>query len=164
MLLDEIVKRRSVRSFKKDPVTDKQIREIIKAGEFAPSAKGNHGLEYLVIHNQEIKNQLSEVLNQPFIKEAPVLIIPILKTELSVAPIQDISVATENMFLQAASMGLGTVWKNINKDQIEGVKEILKLGAEYTMINLIPVGYPAIQPSPHEDKDFKEEKIRWDKN
>jgi nitroreductase len=159
MIIDTIVKRRSVRSFKKDKVTDEQIREMIIAGEMAPSAKGNHGIEYIVIHDQKVKNQLSESLGQPFIKEAPVLIIPFLKTELSIAPIQDISVATENIFLQAVSMGLGTVWKNVNIDQVESVKKILKLGKEYTIINLIPVGYSVQEPQPHNLKNFQEKKF-----
>jgi len=163
MILPAIVNRRSVRSFKKDPVTDEQVKEIIKAGQFAPSAKDNHALEFLVIREQKIKNKLYEVLHQPFIKIAPVLIVPILETEKSVEPVADISVATENMFLQATHLGLGTVWKNIHSDQMERVKEILNIGKNYSVINIIPVGYPRIQPPPHTEKDFDKQKIIWEK-
>lgn len=162
MIIDAIRKRRSVRSFKKDEVTDEQIREIIMTGEMAPSAKGNHGIEYLVIRNRNTKNKIYEIMHQPFLKEVPVLIIPIVKTEITVAPIQDISVATENMFLQATSMGLGTVWKNIHEDQVEPVKKILNIPENYTVINIIPVGFPDHQPPPHKDEDFNGKKIHWE--
>ncbi len=163
MIIDAILKRRSVRSFRKDPVTDEQAKEIIKAGEFAPSAKGNHGIEYLVVRDKKMKRELRNILNQPFLEAAPVLIIPVLKTELSVAPVQDISVATQNMFLQATSMGLGTVWKNIHADQMEPVKKLLNIPEDFSIINIIPVGYPDHQPPPHKDKDFNEKKIHWEK-
>jgi nitroreductase len=161
MIIPAILKRRSVRSFKSDLVTDEQIEEIIKAGEFAPSAKGNHGIKYLVIKNQSTKNKLAEILFQPFVKEAPVLIIPYLENGRSVLPIQDLSVATENMMLQAVNMGLGTVWKNIGDDLQDNVKKILNLDHNIIIINLIPVGFSKEVPNAYQESDFQKEKIIW---
>jgi nitroreductase len=73
--------------------------------------------------------------------------------------IQDISVATENMFLQAAALGLGTVWKNLRSEHIEPVKKALGLAENHVVINIIPVGYPKTKPAPHTDKEFDTNKI-----
>lgn len=116
MMLKAIKDRRSVREYKSNPVSDEDILEIIKAGQFAPSAKNNRAIEFIVVKSQITKNKLCEIMGQEFIKKAPVLIIPLANPKKSAAPIQDLSVASENIFLQAASTSLGTVWKNVWPD------------------------------------------------
>ena len=46
MILKEILFRRAVREYKPDPVSEESIAEIIKAGQFAPSAHGSRAVHY----------------------------------------------------------------------------------------------------------------------
>ncbi len=163
MIIKEILNRRSVREYKPEAIPREYIVEIIKAGQFAPTASNNRAVEFIVIKNQKTKDDIFEIVGQEFIKEAPVLIVPTIDTEKSVLPVQDLSVASENMFLQAAALKLGTVWKNIRPEWTEKIKKLLKIPEQYTIINIIPVGYPKETPEPHRDRDFVDKKIHKEK-
>lgn len=159
MIIKEILNRRAVREYQSKEISQKDIIEIIKAGQFAPTAHNNRTVEFIVIKNQETKDKICEIVVQEFVKNAAVLIVPIIDATKSVLPVQDLSVASENMFLQATALGLGTVWKNLSPEVAEKIKELLLIPEQFKIINIIPVGYPKNKPTPHADKDFDEKKI-----
>lgn len=162
MIIKEILNRRTVREYKADDVPEDKIIEIIKAGQFAPTAHGSKAVEFIIVRNQEIKDSIFNIVGQDFVKEVPVLIIPIADKGKSILPIQDISVASENMFIQAQALGLGTVWKNLEHDWQEALKKLLNIPANYAVINIIPVGYPKEKMGSHSDVEFFEDKIHKD--
>lgn len=163
MINKEIKNRRSVREYKTRAVFEKYIVEIIKAGQFAPTAKHNQAVEFIVVKKQETKDKIFEIVGQEFVKEAKVLIVPLTDTAKTDFSIQDLSVATENMFLQATALGLGTVWKNLRSEWVEEIKNLLGIPKQFMVINIIPVGYPKTKPEPHSDKDFDSKKIHKEK-
>jgi nitroreductase len=113
----------------------------------------------VVIRNQETKDKIFEIVGQEYVKQAAALIIPANDSEKSMLPDRDIAVASENMFLQATALGLGTVWKHLTPEWTEKIKSLLKIPEKFAIINVIPVGYPKTQPEPHTDQDFSPEKI-----
>lgn len=134
MIIKEILNRRSAREYKPKAVSQEYIIEIIKAGQFAPTASNNRAVEFIVIEKQETKNNIFEIIGQEFVKEAPVLIVPVSNTAETNCPIQDLSVASENMFLQATALGLGTVWKNLQPEGSEKIKKILGIPEQYMVM------------------------------
>lgn len=162
MIIESIRKRRSFRTYKSDTVSDELINEVIEAGQFAPSAFGRGAIEFVVLKNQEIKNEIFTVVDQEYIKEAPVLIIPVA-TDQAALPVQDLSVASAQMFLQASALGLGSVWKNIIPAWEEKLKEILGVPKEFRIINIVPLGFPNEEKPEHGDEQFKLEKIHQEK-
>jgi len=163
MVLKEILNRRSVREYKPDEVPDEFIMEIIKAAQFAPTGRSAHAIEFLVIKEQKTKDEIFKIAGQEFLKQAPVLLIMLCDTDKTDLAIQDLSVATENVFLQATALGLGTVWKNLNPDWEEGIKKLLNIQRNYKAINIIPIGFPKIISAPHNDDEFSENKIHMEK-
>jgi nitroreductase len=163
MIIKEIINRRSVRDYKPDEVNEEDIVEIIKAGQFAPTAKHNQTVEFIIVKNQETKEKIFGIVGQEYVKEAPVLIIPVIDTTKSVLPIQDLSVASENMFLQATALDLGSVWKNLDPAWQEKIKKLLGLPENFMAINIIPVGHPRNKTKPHDEKDFSAKKIHREK-
>jgi len=163
MLIEAIRKRRSVREYKPDEVSDENIREIIKAGQFAPTGHGNKSVEFIVIRNQGMKEKIFDIVGQEYVKEAPILIAPFVDGEKSKLPVQDLSVATGYMFLQAAELGLGTVWKNLQPEWEEKVKTLLGVPQNFRMINIIPVGYSAEDLAEHGEEEFSGKKIHEEK-
>ena len=160
MIIKEIKNRRSVRSYKPDPIPRKEILEVIKAAQFAPTGMNTKAWEFYIINNKEIKEKISTLLGQPFLKEAPVLIIPVIDPKKSITPTQDLSLAAQNIFLQATSFGLGTVWKNIRyESDVETIRELLSIPEHFMIINAIPIGYPKTKSKPHTDSDFDPKKI-----
>jgi len=163
MVLKAIANRRSVRDYKKDDVSDDLVFEIIKAGQFAPSAMHNRAWEFIVIRDSKTKRTLYELLGQEFLTEAPVLIVTVTDTAQTELPFQDIAVVSENMMIQATELGLGTVWKNVSEEYIDDVKKLLEIPKNFTCINIIPVGYPATKKVPYTDKDFDKNKIHLER-
>ncbi len=166
MIIKEILNRRSVREYASESIDDECLIEIIKAGQFAPSAKGIHAVEFIIVKDRQVKSDISEIVGQEFVKEAPVLIVPVCDTAKTAFSVQDLSIASENMFLQAVALGLGTVWKNVRPEWSGGVKKVLGVPEQYAVINIIPVGFPKNKPEPHSDKGFDKKKIyaeKWGK-
>ena len=60
MLLKEIKSRRSVRKYQNRPVTEEQIREILEAGFWAPTARNKQEWRFVVVLNREKLNELAE--------------------------------------------------------------------------------------------------------
>jgi len=55
-----IYRRRSVRVYKKKPVSRELIHRVLEAGRFAPSAGNCQGWKFVVVTNQKLLNDLSE--------------------------------------------------------------------------------------------------------
>jgi len=159
MIIKEILNRRSTKAYNPKAVSGEHIVEIIKAGQFAPTASNNRAVEFIVIKKQETRNNIFEIVGQEFVKEAPVLIIPVSDSTKTNCPIKDLSVASENMFLQATALGLGSVWKNLKSQTIEKIKKMLGIPEQQIIINIIPVGYAKEKLEPYADKDFSDKKI-----
>ncbi|MFH0897750.1 MAG: nitroreductase family protein [Candidatus Bathyarchaeota archaeon] len=165
MVIKEIAERRSVRDFKTDMVSEENIIEIVKAAQFAPTSTNNKSVEFVIVKNQEMKSKICDaaIPKQQFVNEAPVLIIPAIDTKKSVLPFQDLSIASENIFIQASEFGLGSVWKNLTLDQADRIKRMLNIPESYLMINIIPIGYPKNKTEPHDEADFSKNKIHYEK-
>ncbi len=163
MIISSIIRRRSFRTYKDSPVSNEAIDEVIKAAQFAPTAHGKRAIEFVVIRDQKIKDAIFAVVDQVYIKEAPVLIVPVASDQATL-PVQDLSIASAHIFLQATELGLGSVWKNLTPVWEEKVKEVLGVPQNFRMIDIIPLGFPAEEKPEHSDEEFKIEKIhqeRW---
>jgi nitroreductase len=161
MTLKAILNRRSIRDFMPDNVSDDKILEIIKAGQFAPSAMGNRAVKYLVITKKETKKALYEIVGQNFVKEAPVLILPYLDKGASPEPLADLSVCSATMMIEAVNQGLGSVWKNIHQNFSTNVAKILDLSADAYFTHLLAIGKPKNTPILHGESEIKLDIIRF---
>jgi nitroreductase len=59
-VFENIYLRRSVRNYKQSDVPDDIIRELIKAGTYAPTAGNRQPWRFVVIKNREMITRLSE--------------------------------------------------------------------------------------------------------
>ncbi|MFR7755703.1 MAG: nitroreductase family protein, partial [Bacteroidales bacterium] len=75
----------------------------------------------------------------------------------------DMSACTENILLEAQTLGLGAVWLGIypEQDRIEAVAKVI--GAEDGCIPfaLITVGHPKEMLEPRSSKRFDMSRVRW---
>ncbi|MFA6553044.1 MAG: nitroreductase family protein [Patescibacteria group bacterium] len=165
MIIQAIQKRRSIRQFKQSPIPTDIIQEVLKAAQFAPASRGNKAMHYIIVTDQETKKLIYQatVNKQGFILEAPTLIIPTTDPEQTKQPVQDLSLASENILLQATELGLGSVWKNFRLAVADEVKKITGIPSEYVVINAIAVGFPAESIEPHADTDFEQSRIHQEK-
>ena len=148
--MNEIFHRVSVRKFKPKPVEQEKTLQILRAAMQAPSTGDQRPWEFYVVTNKDIIRQLSK--SSPYAgcaAGAPVVIVPCYHEECMFADYTqiDLSIATENMWLEASELGLGGVWLGIapEEDRMTAVKEILNLPDGLAAFALFPVGYPAEQ-------------------
>jgi nitroreductase len=162
-MIRAIINRRSVRKYLTKDIPDKYITELVKAAEFAPNSHHNRSWQFIVIRDSAVKKDLYGIAGSLYLKKAPVLIIPLIDVNKSGKPIQDLSVASQNILLQAVELGLGAVWKNIKEEKRLQINKLLGIPDNFLLINVIPIGYPAILKRPHDDTDFDINKIHQEK-
>ncbi|MDP2646624.1 MAG: nitroreductase family protein [Desulfobacterales bacterium] len=56
--------RRSVRSFKTDPVPDDDVKKIIDAARFAPSGANSQPWEFILVKDQAVRHQIVEMVKE----------------------------------------------------------------------------------------------------
>lgn len=147
-----ILERRSVRSFKDDPVPRATVGRLIDAARWAPTAGNLQPWQFYVVYDDKKKREIARAaLDQKFVNEAPVVIVVCTQPELSAATyrergrnlyaIQDSAAAAQNIMLAACGYGLGTCWVGAFDETL--VIDALDLPRGVLPVVIIPVGYPA---------------------
>lgn len=153
--LKNIKERRSVRSFKPDPVPEDLLNQVIEAGLYAPSGKNHQSAVIVAITDPELIARLSEANRKiwgkpegvdPFFG-APAVLIVLDKADWR-NRVYDGSLVMGNLMLAAHSLGLGSCWVHRAKEEFElpEFKELLKslgLEGEYEGIGHCVLGWPA---------------------
>ncbi len=156
-VFEVIRKRRSIRKFRSDPIPKEDLRKILEAAIWAPSAGNLQPWEFIIVDSLEKRKELARAaLNQDFIAEAPIAIVVcanVMRTAsvygergANLYCIQDTAAAIQNMLLAACALGYGTCWVGAFRD--EEVKKVLNIPPEVRPVAIIPIGKPAESPSP----------------
>ena len=161
-LKEVLLKRRSVRKFTEESISDEMIEELLRAAMSGPSACNKKPWDFYVITNPQKLEELK--VSSMFTKMSSPLAVVVcgdlsraLPLKMAEYWIQDCSAATENILLRATDLGLGAVWCGIypQKKAIEKVQKILEIPKTQIPLNLIFIGHPAEEP---EARDQYEEK------
>ena len=154
--------RRSVRNFQDKEVAREIIEDIVDAARLAPSAVNIQPWEFIIITDTAMKKKIADITDYgKFIAEAPVCIVVCCKSTKYY--LEDGSAATQNVLLAAKAYGLGSCWvAGDKKAYAETVKGILGIPKDYKLISLIPMGYPASEPSIPRKRPLKEV-IHWER-
>lgn len=162
-LSEAIQKRRSVRSFRGEPVQEELLMQLIQAAALAPSASNLQAWQFLLLTDSDLVKKVD--LFSPGLLGSPPVIIAVC-SDMNYALehgspnsevygcIMDASMAAENIMLKAQDIGLGTcAIKSYNTD---AVKKLLNLPGHYRMELLIAVGYPEGNPRPRRLRPINE--------
>jgi nitroreductase len=171
-IMEIIKKRRSIRAYKAQPLSEDVIHSILDAARYAPSARNLQQLEYKVITNMDLIKKLSDGIaaalkrdsasfparpNMPvrpnFFYNAPLLIIIIGPKENQWIA-SDAALAVQNIMLYATSIGLGTCFigmaRYIEKDK-QLVKE-LHISEDSRIAAAVICGYADENPAEKQKK------------
>ena len=159
-VIQNILQRKSVRSYDARAVEDGKIEALLEAGMAAPSGKNAQPWDFVVITRREILDEMAERLPYAkMLREAPVAIAVCADRTKSPYWYVDCAAATQNILLAAEALGLGAVWTATYpyRDRMDVVKELCGLPGSCDSLCVIPVGYPARETKPR-DK-YHSEKI-----
>ena len=157
-MLNQILKRRSIRSFLEKDVEQDKLNEIVNAGLYAATAHGEQTGIIIVVKNKEIREKIRALnakvggfdeTSDPFYG-APIIMIVLVKKGPNAK--YDGSTMLENMMIEAVNQKLGTCWIHRAREEMESgeLQKIIKLDSinldEYEGIGHLAVGYAKLEP------------------
>jgi nitroreductase len=153
---DAVANRRSVRSYLDKEVEEDKLQKILEAGNAAPSAGDLQGYEIVVVRDRKQKEALSHAANQPFIAQAPIVLVVVANQKRSAQryrergaklyAVQDATIATSYMQLAATALGLASCWVGAFDDN--GVASAVRanINEGFMPEAVLPIGYPNQSP------------------
>lgn len=139
-----IKSRHSVRSYKPTPVEDHIIRDVLECARHAPTAMNLQPWLFGVIREKDLLKTVAGLTDHgKFIADAAVCFAVFAERKAKYY-LEDCSAATENLILALHAYGVGSCWvAGDKKDYAEAVRKLLKVPDRYTLVSLLPAGYPA---------------------
>ena len=148
---ETILSRRSIRRFTHDTIDGEALKKFVNAARLAPSAANLQPLEYIIVTEKNLCNQIFETLGwAAYIKpkwvpseyERPNAYIVVLVKNIKNPYYQrDVGLATAHIILCAEAEGLSScIVCNINKERIQS---IFKIPKEVSVDSVIALGYKA---------------------
>jgi len=149
--LDFIFKRRSIRAYKREPISDEAVQALLEAAMAAPSANDIRPWAFVVVRDEAKRKELAAI--QPWsgmCAKAAVVFVVIGYPTASDHWVEDCSAATENLLLAATALDLGAVWVAVypRLDRERRVRTILDIPEHLRVLCLVPVGIPDEQKPP----------------
>ena len=138
---DCIRSRRTVRNFKPDPVPNRIVNRILRAGRWAPSSSNVQPWHFIVVKEPATLKAMGGIATQgTFLGQAPLAIAIVM--ENGRRPQLDAGRALQQMELVAWSEGLGTCFVGLRaEEQQVALKELLGIPSEMELITILPFGY-----------------------
>jgi len=162
-MLDMIKKRRSIRKYTDEAVTDDQIRQLLEAAMAAPSGSNIQSWEFVVVRDPDLKRQLAQTHTWSHMAaDAAVVFVVCGNERASHHWIADASAATENLLLAVTALDMGAVWVGIypGTDREAYVRRALAIPEAIRVLCLVPVGHPAESKSPR--TQYEESKVHYE--
>jgi len=143
--MDLVRKRRSIRRYKPDPISDRDLKTILEAARLAPSWSNRQCWRYIIVTDQSIKEKLAKA-GEKWVNEAPVIVVVCADPRTSGHKpgmeyfMVDIGISFKHLVLAATNLGIGTCW--IGAFDAEQVKEALGVPSEIRVVAYTALGYP----------------------
>jgi nitroreductase len=166
-MLDIFYHRRSTRKFLDKKIEDSKIKHLLTAALLAPSSKSSRPWEFIVVDDSALLEALatSKPHGASLLKHAPLAIIIAGDKTKSDVWVEDCSIASIFVQLEAEALGLGSCWVQINRryynDEItsnEYIHQHFNIPDRLEVLSVVGIGYKANERPPLSECD-----ILWNK-
>ena len=151
-MLELLMKRRSIRKYKPEAVSEDALKKIMQAALLSPSSRGRTPWEFVVVQNSETLKALGKCRHpqQAFLPDTPAAIVVLGDTSVTDVWVEDCSIAMTIMQLEAETLGLGSCWIQIRNRTAQGeeqmssafIKELLHIPEQYEVLAILALGVP----------------------
>jgi nitroreductase/Pyruvate/2-oxoacid:ferredoxin oxidoreductase delta subunit len=180
--IEQLIKsRRSVRHYREQAVSKKEIRRLLDIVRWAPTASNGQPVNWLVIENRKITHKIAELVIDGMERSgaafglietwksgydcilygAPNLLIA-YAPEKNFNPTVDCSIAMTTFELAASSMGIGACWAGIfmmAANTYTPLKEYLNIPEGHKVFSALMFGYPKFKY--HRIPTRNKSKVSW---
>ena len=184
--------RRSMRKFTDEELTQEEVVTLMKAALMSPTSKRTNAWQFIMVDDKELLEKLSHckaqasqfiadaplaivvtdqpllqlpTVHQQFIADAPLAIVVTADPLVSDVWIEDASIASIIIQLQAEDMGLGSCWVQVRErftasgmPSDEYVREVLDIPLQLQVLSVVAIGHKGMERKP-----FSEEHLQWEK-
>lgn len=164
----ELIKnRRSMRKYTGEEISQEDVVALMKAALMSPSSKRTNPWQFIVVDDKENLQKLSQCKEHgaTFLTDAALAIVVTADPLTSDVWIEDASVASIMIQLQAEDLGLGSCWIQVRERFTasgvpagEYVHEVLDIPLQLQVLSIIAIGHKGMERKP-----FDEEHLQWEK-
>lgn len=159
-------KRRTIRKYKDEKISDVDLRKIVEAGLHAPSGSNKNPWQFIVLTEKENIKKAADLKEHrtDFVYHAAAIILVAVDHELSATTYQeDAAIANTLMQLQATDIGVGSCWIHARtastkdgENSSEYLKRTFGIPQNYTVDMMLALGYPDEEVGEKEPQSFDE--------
>jgi nitroreductase len=167
-MLNLLYNRRSTRKFLGKKVEEEKIKSLLTAALLAPSSYNRQPWEFIVVDDPVLLEKLSRAKphGSALLKRAPLAIVIMGDKTLSDIWIEDCSIVSILIQLEAEAQGLGSCWVQIHRryfnDDIssnEYIHELFHIPERFEVLSVVGIGYKAKERLPLNNKDLLWQKV-----
>ena len=156
-----------MRKFTEEELTQEEVVALLKAALMSPSSKRSNCWQFVVVDDKETLQKLSrcKAMASTFLADAALGIVVLADPLVSDVWIEDASIASLMIQLQAEDLGLGSCWIQVRErftaDGVpsnEYVHEVLDIPLQLQVLSIVAVGHKGMERKP-----FNEENLQWEK-
>lgn len=164
---DLIKNRRSMRKFTDEELTQEEVVALLKAALMSPSSKRSNCWQFIAVDDKETLRQLSlcKEAGSAFVADAALAVVVVADPLASDVWIEDASVASIMIQLQAEDLGLGSCWVQVRErftasgmPSGEYVQQLLDIPLQLQVVSVVAVGRKGMERKP-----FNEDHLQWEK-
>jgi len=166
-LLELLRNRRSTRVFNETQISPELVEMLMKASLMSPSSKRSNPWQYIMVENAETLKALSECkkTGSQLIAGTALSVVVIADPERSDVWVEDASIASVILQLEAEDLGLGSCWVQVRlrqtadgEDSEAYVRRLLDIPDNFRVLSIIGLGVRK-----ENGKPFDESRLQWEK-
>lgn len=161
-LFELAAKRRSIRRYTEEHISEEVFHEIMKVALTAPCSFGHRPVEFVAVRD---KNRIAELaacksLGGRQIIGADIVIVVIVNLDRGEFWIEDGAIASSYILLAAEQYDIGACWVHIRnrtgkaKSADEEIRKLLNIPEGYAVLNLIALGGKGEMKKGYTEADF----------
>lgn len=156
-----------MRKFTGEELTQDEVVALLKAALMSPASKRSNCWQFIAVDDKGLLEKLSRCKDSgaAFVKDAALAIVVTADPMVSDVWIEDASVASLMIQLQAEDLGLGSCWVQVRERYAadgtpanEYIHEVLGLPLQLQVLSIIAVGHKGMERKP-----FDESHLQWEK-
>ena len=169
---DLIKNRRSMRKFTGEELTQDEVVALMKAALMSPSSKRTNCWQFVLVDDKELLKDLAHCkeAGSAFLADAALAVVVVADPLVSDVWVEDASIASLMVQLQAEDLGLGSCWVQVRERftatgmlSNEFVHGLLDLPLQLQVLSIIAVGHKGMERKPFDEAHLQWEKIHINK-